>query len=83
METVYIYGLRDPRYDVVRYVGKASDPEKRLRQHLSDCKTAKSLDNRKKNESCTNSSTSWFAVPLSLSPSRGRFGFNGVGFGAT
>lgn len=31
---VAVYGLVDPRTDQVRYVGKAADPEARLRQHL-------------------------------------------------
>jgi GIY-YIG catalytic domain/NUMOD3 motif len=32
---VFIYGLIDPRTDLVRYVGKANVPQKRLAQHTS------------------------------------------------
>lgn len=37
---IYIYGLSDPRNDIIRYVGKTSNVERRLRAHLkrSGCK---------------------------------------------
>jgi predicted GIY-YIG superfamily endonuclease len=37
----YIYGLADPRFvgGTVWYVGKANDPEKRLREHLIEART--------------------------------------------
>lgn len=36
-----IYGLTDPRTGAVRYVGKANDPEKRLKGHLRECRRRK------------------------------------------
>lgn len=36
MKTTFIYGLTDPRTGVVRYVGKANDPQLRLTQHLKE-----------------------------------------------
>lgn len=35
MEKTFIYGLADPRSNAIRYVGKADNPSKRYRQHLS------------------------------------------------
>ena len=35
MKTEYIYYLIDPRDNVVRYVGKSANPERRYKQHLS------------------------------------------------
>ena len=35
MKTEYIYYLIDPRDNVVRYVGKTANPERRYKQHLS------------------------------------------------
>src|SRR5689334_16351620 len=32
----YIYGLIDPRTDLLRYVGKSNDPSLRYYRHLSD-----------------------------------------------
>jgi len=34
----YIYGLVDPRTNQVRYVGKANNPEERLKGHLRECR---------------------------------------------
>lgn len=34
MESIYIYALRDPRTEEVRYIGKSNNPRKRLSQHL-------------------------------------------------
>lgn len=31
---VYIYGLRDPNTEQIRYIGKASDPQARFYQHM-------------------------------------------------
>jgi hypothetical protein len=33
---VFIYGLYDPRNRALRYIGKANNPEKRLKSHLRD-----------------------------------------------
>jgi predicted GIY-YIG superfamily endonuclease len=38
METIYIYGLKCPTDNVIRYVGKSIDPEKRLKGHVSGAK---------------------------------------------
>ncbi len=35
-ETTFVYCLIDPRNGEIRYVGKADDPEARLRDHLKD-----------------------------------------------
>lgn len=34
--TTFIYALTDPRTNEVRYVGKAGDPERRIKEHLWD-----------------------------------------------
>lgn len=34
MKSVFIYALKDPRDGRVRYIGKANDPEVRLKEHL-------------------------------------------------
>lgn len=34
MKSVYIYALKDPRDGKVRYIGKANNPEFRLREHI-------------------------------------------------
>lgn len=39
--TTFIYGLTCPRTGNVRYVGKSSDPKKRLRRHLQDAPLAR------------------------------------------
>jgi len=36
METVFIYGLKDPRDGQIKYIGKTNKPEQRLRGHLAD-----------------------------------------------
>lgn len=36
METVYIYGLVDPRNNQLRYIGKAKNPKQRLYYHLKE-----------------------------------------------
>lgn len=39
METVYIYGLFDPRNYQLRYIGKSNNPEKRLYRHIMYAKS--------------------------------------------
>lgn len=34
--TIYIYALKDPRDDAVRYIGQSRDPQQRLSQHKAD-----------------------------------------------
>jgi hypothetical protein len=38
-EFVFIYGLIDPRTDLIRYVGFAVDMKDRLKSHMRDCKS--------------------------------------------
>lgn len=45
-ETTFIYGLIDPRDNIIKYVGKSDDPEKRLLGHLKQCKESVTLKNR-------------------------------------
>ncbi len=40
--TTFIYALLDPRTKAIRYVGKADDPQKRLGDHLRQCKCGES-----------------------------------------
>jgi len=37
-ETTFIYALKDPRTNIIRYVGKANDPYVRYRHHLIKCR---------------------------------------------
>lgn len=39
--TTFIYALVDPRTSGIRYIGKADDPERRLRQHVDQSKRGK------------------------------------------
>lgn len=36
MDKAYIYGLKDPRDNAIRYIGKSTKPAQRLRAHLKD-----------------------------------------------
>ena len=45
-EIAYIYALLDPRDNQVRYIGKTTQPTKRLKSHISECKSIKSLHYR-------------------------------------
>ncbi len=36
METTFIYGLKDPRTDIIRYVGKTDDTDKRIISHIAN-----------------------------------------------
>ena len=36
METTFIYGLKDPRSDMIRYVGKSDKPIVRLKHHIDN-----------------------------------------------
>lgn len=38
-ETVFIYGLIDPRSNLLRYVGKSNHPERRTAEHIRDAKS--------------------------------------------
>lgn len=46
MATTFIYTLADPDTLEVRYVGKANDPAKRLRNHLSHCSIGRTYSAR-------------------------------------
>lgn len=37
-ETTFIYALKDPRTDKIRYIGKANDPDERYRNHINKCR---------------------------------------------
>jgi hypothetical protein len=37
-ETTFIYGLFDPRNCQLRYIGKSNNPERRLRQHITEAR---------------------------------------------
>ena len=39
--TVFIYGLKCPEKDIVRYIGKSKSPKRRYSQHLSNAKLGK------------------------------------------
>jgi len=39
----FIYGLKDPITDEIRYVGKSNDPKNRLRRHIKDARGAKNI----------------------------------------
>lgn len=41
MATVYIYALRDPRSDAIRYIGKTKSLRQRLEAHAQDAKSNK------------------------------------------
>lgn len=36
----YIYTLKDPITNEIRYVGKANDPNKRILDHIKECKSS-------------------------------------------
>lgn len=36
MKTVFIYGLKDPNDNQIKYIGKANNPRKRYNRHVSD-----------------------------------------------
>ncbi len=40
-KTIYIYGLSDPRNDIIRYVGKSLNVERRLTAHLKNSNACK------------------------------------------
>lgn len=37
-ETTFIYALKDPRTDEIRYIGKANNPDERYHNHLVQCR---------------------------------------------
>jgi len=37
----YIYALKDPNTDKIRYIGSSNNPDKRLKEHISDTKREK------------------------------------------
>jgi len=36
--TTFIYALKDPRTNIIRYIGKANEPYKRYKNHLNKCR---------------------------------------------
>lgn len=48
-ETIYIYGLFDPRNYSLRYIGKSNNPDLRLKCHLSEVKHGRSGNTHKDN----------------------------------
>ncbi len=45
MKTVFIYGLNDPRTGQCRYVGKATDCQKRWQAHIDRCRSSVTYKN--------------------------------------
>lgn len=45
-DPAYIYGLACPSSGGIRYVGKATNPEHRLKQHIRDCRRSDSAKDR-------------------------------------
>jgi len=41
METTFIYGLKDPITDEIRYIGKSNNPKSRYSRHISNSKNPK------------------------------------------
>ena len=37
-KTTFIYALKDPRTNIIRYIGKANEPYKRYKKHLNKCR---------------------------------------------
>ena len=37
-KTTFIYALKDPRTNKIRYIGKANEPEKRYQNHINKCR---------------------------------------------
>lgn len=46
MNKEFIYCLKDPRDNLVKYVGKSNNPKKRLKEHISESKTKKTKKER-------------------------------------
>lgn len=38
METTFIYSLKDPRTNEIKYVGKSNNPKNRLNRHIRESK---------------------------------------------
>lgn len=38
IKTTFIYALKDPRTEIIRYIGKANDPSKRYSNHINQCR---------------------------------------------
>lgn len=45
-DSVWIYGLADET-GLIRYIGKAKDPQKRLKQHVRDARARRGINNHK------------------------------------
>ena len=37
-KAIYIYGIIDPRYNSIRYIGKSANPKRRMWEHIRDAK---------------------------------------------
>ena len=44
LNTTWIYGLVDPRTQIIRYVGKSNNPVARLKAHLKDCQKCRRVN---------------------------------------
>ena len=48
---LYIYALLDPNTGEVRYIGKSSDPQRRLKSHIQECTNhSRRTNNQRKRE---------------------------------
>ena len=47
MQTTFIYGLECPLTKQIKYVGKSNNPKNRIKQHLYECRTSRTVNQYK------------------------------------